>query len=185
MIICRPWNVLISHGILNLNSASNRSVERCFKQTFNFANKHLFERNFLNIFCFTPSSYFYCSFLAARFFIHSQHSETSFIQFSAMNCSNISYFDHWNLLDTTISKPFEKLMKPSQTEELLSHTRILHVKVKMMIKATTLRIMLNLFKVKNLWNQMQVQLILHNKFLCKSQNHFLLRYLLDKYHKYL
>ena len=54
-------------------------------------------------------------------------------------------------------------MKPCQTDKLLSETQILHLKIKLNLITTTLRVILNHFEVKHLWNQMQIELIVHKK----------------------
>ena len=41
---------------------------------------------------------------------------------------------------------------------------------------TTLRIILNPLKVKHLWNQIHVQVMILNKILCKLQNFLIVRY---------
>ena len=76
---------------------------------------------------------------------------------------------------------FGIFMKPSQTDQLLIHTQKTYLKMKMMIIRTARRTKLNVFKVKDLWNQIQTQLILHNKIFCKFQNRHVLRRLLDLY----
>ena len=68
-------------------------------------------------------------------------------------------------------------MKPCQTDKLLIHAQILDRKTKITIIKSTPRLKLNLFKVKHLWNQIRIRLILQNKILCKSQNSLLRRYL--------
>ena len=54
--------------------------------------------------------------------------------------------------------------------ELLIHNPIVHLKIKMMIKTTALRILPILLNVGHLWNQIKDQLKVHNKNHYKPQN---------------
>ena len=71
------------------------------------------------------------------FHIHIQHSETSFIQPSAKKYSNNSYTEIvWIQMFPIL---FGKFRKSCQLNNLLAHTQILHLKLKLMIITTVQR----------------------------------------------
>ena len=75
-------------------------------------------------------------------------------------------------------------MKPSGQVEIimLFETQINHLKVNFKIILTTLKKnLLNLIKMKNLWNQIQIQLEVHNQIHSKSDTLLTLRFLLNKH----
>ena len=61
-----------------------------------------------------------------------------------------------------------------------SHPK-LYLKMRMMKISTKMGKVLNLLKVKHVWNQIQAQLKMHKKIHCICQNLLTRRFLLDEY----
>ena len=99
-----------------------------------------------------------------------------------------SQFSYW-ILETFVFKKtqilwyiFEPIMS-SQNRTVNSHSN--SIWKKMMITRTNLKILLNLFKIKHLWNQTKIQLKIHNRLHCKSHNLLFLLFLLKEYNIHL
>ena len=161
----------ISHGNLSLNSGSNLFGWTQSQIKLSFDNNLLVVRNFLTKPYFISSTYFFfilscwnCIYIYSILELQSFHSIQRFVLQTI----------YWLL------KSSGNIMKEYQTDELLIHIRNLHLKTKMMIITTLLKTLLNPFNMKCLWNQVQIQLVIHNKIICKTRYLLFLRYLKTK-----